>query len=199
GGEIHEGRSMSGREMDFYDAKGAVESALEAIGVSASRFEAEDVKHLRRGQSASIMVGEHKVGFIGRLNEEISANYKFRQPVYVAEVDLQTVLDHATEPVHYAPLPRYPSIVRDVSFLVDRGLLFDSIRETALNERPAILQGVSFVDVYEGKGLGENERSLTIRFAYRSDDRTLVEDEVTTAHDAILARLESSLGVRQRT
>jgi phenylalanyl-tRNA synthetase beta chain len=199
GGEIQHGRSMPVRELDFYDAKGAVESTLEAVGISHSRFEAEDVKHLRKGQSASITVGEEKVGFIGRLNEEISANYKFRQPVYVAEIDLDRVLDQAAEPSRYTPLPRYPSIVRDVSFLIDRGVFFDAIHETAMQDRPEILQSVNFVDVYEGKGLGENERSLTIRFEYRSDERTLVEEEVTAAHDAILAKLGSNLGIRQRS
>lgn len=198
GGELNEDRSMAVRELDFYDAKGALESALDALGAPQPRFDADDVKHLRKGQAASVTVGERKVGFIGRLNEEIAGNYKFRQPVYVAEIDLQAVLEETPEPVRYTPLPKYPSVVRDVSFIVDRGLSFDAIRTSALESRPAILRSVDFVDVFEGKGLGENERSLTLRFSYRSDERTLVEDEVNTAHEAILAKLDTDLGVRQR-
>jgi phenylalanyl-tRNA synthetase beta chain len=198
GGHINEGRSMAIRELDFFDAKGAVEAALDVAGAPEARFEAEDVKHLRRGQAASITVGEQKVGFLGRLSEDIAASYKFKQPVYVAEIDLQAVLEQAPEPARYAPLPKYPSVVRDVSFIVDRGTTFDSIKTTAKASAPEILRSVEFVDLFEGKGLGENERSLTVRFSYRSDDRTLVEEEVNEAHEAILAPLADKLGVRQR-
>jgi phenylalanyl-tRNA synthetase beta chain len=85
-----------------------------------------------------------------------------------------------------------------VSFIVDRGTTFDSIKTTAEACAPEILRSVEFVDVFEGKGLGENERSLTIRFSYRSDGRTLVEEEVNEAHQAILAPLADKLGIRQR-
>lgn len=195
GGEMNEGRSMAARELDFYDAKGALESALEEVGATNPRFDTADVKHLRKGQAASVTVGERKVGFIGRINEEISANYKFRQPVYVAEIDLQAVLERTAEPVLYTALPRYPSIIRDVSFLVERSMQFDLVRQTALLDRPELLDSISFVDLFEGKGLGDNERSLTIRFEYRSSERTLIEEEVSAVHDSIIARLEFKLGV----
>lgn len=198
GGLIGEGRQLAARELDFYDAKGAVESALEAIGVSSATFAAEDALHLRRGQSASIKVGTRTVGTVGRINEEIASNYKFKQPVYVAEIDLQAVLEQTPEPVRYTPLPKYPSVVRDVSFVVDRGMEFGSIRSIVLRDKPEMLSSISFVDVFEGKGLGENERSLTVRFAYRSPDRTLVEQEVSDLHDAIVATLESELGITIR-
>ena len=198
GGQVNEGRAMAVRELDFFDAKGSVEAALEAAGAAEARFDAEDVKHLRRGQSASITVGERKVGFLGRLNEELAANYKFKQPVYVGEIDLQAVLEQAPEPARYAPLPKFPSVVRDVSFVVDRGTAYESIRQIAVSNAPAILRSVDFVDVFEGKGLGDEERSLTIRFSYRADDRTLVEEEVNEAHQAVLARLSDALGVRPR-
>jgi phenylalanyl-tRNA synthetase beta chain len=198
GGQLNEGRSMAVRELDFFDAKGAVEAALEVAGAPGADFDAEDVRHLRLGQAAGITVGERKVGFVGRLNEEIAANYKFKQPVYVAEIDLQAVLEQTPQPARYAPLQKYPSIVRDVSFVVDRGTTYGSIRRAAETEAPAILRSVEFVDVFEGKGMAENERSLTVRFSYRSDDRTLVEEEVSEAHQKVLSRLADVVGVQQR-
>ena len=198
GGQLNEARSTAIRDLDFFDAKGAVEAALEAAGAPEAFFSAEDVKHLRPGQAASIAVGERNVGYVGRLNEAITGIYKFKQPVYVAEIDLQAVLEQSPDPARYAPLPKYPSVVRDVSFIVDRGTTFGSIKGTAEINAPEILRSIDFVDVFEGKGLGEDERSLTIRFSYRSEDSTLVEDEVNGAHQAILDRLTESLGVRQR-
>lgn len=198
GGLVGEGRQLAARELDFYDAKGAVEAALETVGISSAAFAADDVAHLRRGQAASIKIGPHIVGSVGRINEEIASNYKFKQPVYVAEIDLQAVLEQAPEPVRYTPLPKYPSVVRDVSFVVDRSMEFEAIRSIVLRDKPEMLSSISFVDVFEGKGLSDNERSLTVRFAYRSPDRTLVEQEVSDLHDAIVATLESELGVTIR-
>lgn len=198
GGEINEARSMSLRPLDFFDAKGALESVLTAAGVSDPNFVEEEVKHLRNGQTASVIVGEHKVGFIGRLNEEIEANYKFRQPVYVAEIDLQSVLARTPEPVRYTPLPKYPSVIRDVSFILDRSVSFGAIRDLGFSERPDLLQSITFVDLFEGKGLEENERSLTVRFSYQSNERTLTEDEVNAKHSNLVRRLETQLNIRQR-
>jgi phenylalanyl-tRNA synthetase beta chain len=199
GGVLNENRSMPVRELDIFDAKGSLELALDAVGVNDVSFAAADVKHLRRGQSATIFVGEKQIGYLGRLNEEIAANYKFKQPVFVAEIDLQSVLEREPAPVRYRPLPKFPAIVRDVSFVVDRTMAYQSIKQTALDSGVELLRSVDFVDVFEGKGLGDDERSLTLRFTYRSDERTLIEDEVTNAHEKVLEHLAANLGVRQRS
>ncbi|MBV9215279.1 MAG: phenylalanine--tRNA ligase subunit beta, partial [Acidobacteria bacterium] len=123
---------------------------------------------------------------------------KFRQPVYVAEIDLETALKAPTSGVAYRPLDRYPGISRDVSLLVKRDLDFNSIRSTIREMNFELCTSVDFVDVYEGKGLAEDERSITIRLEYRSPERTLVEDEVNAVHQQILTSLERTLPVKQR-
>ena len=78
-------------------------------------------------------------------------------------------------------------------------MAFGAIKQSAIESGVEMLRSVEFVDVFEGKGLGDDERSLTMRFTYRSDERTLIEDEVTSAHEQVLKHLDTSLGVRQRT
>jgi phenylalanyl-tRNA synthetase beta chain len=198
GSETYANRAMTQRELDFYDAKGAIESALEAVGFSNLVFSAVDAKHLRKGQSAQISSGGKKVGSIGRLNEELTADYKFKQPVYVAELDLQALLDAETLPDLYHALPKYPSVVRDVSLLVNRAMTFEEIRASILAQGRELCRAVRFVDVYEGKGMAPDERSLTIRLEYRSDERTLIESEVDAVHGELLAALEKDLNIRPR-
>ncbi len=198
GSEINEQRAMPVRELDFYDAKGAVESVLDAVGVAEVDFIAAEVEHLQRGQSAEIKAGDKVIGSVGRLNAEIAGDYKFKQPVYVAEIDLQTALAAATKPVVYAALPKYPSVVRDVSLLVKRDFNFSSISETIAAAETELRPRISFVDLYEGKGLEEDERSLTVRFEYRSETGTLTEEVVDAAHTNILEHISKSLGIRPR-
>ncbi|HVE59366.1 MAG TPA: phenylalanine--tRNA ligase subunit beta [Pyrinomonadaceae bacterium] len=198
GSETFENKAMAAREFDFYDAKGALENALNATNAPNLEFSAADVKHLRKGQSAEISLNGKTVGTIGRLNDEISQNYKFRQPVFVAEIDLQTVLAEKEPPVLYHPLPIYPSVERDVSFLVKRSVSFAEIKQAIENEGFELLRKVEFVDVYEGKGVADDERSLTIRLIYRSDERTLIESEVESVHKQILQKTEEKFGAKQR-
>jgi phenylalanyl-tRNA synthetase beta chain len=198
GGEVLEKRAMTSRELDFYDAKGSVEAALAAAGFADAEFTAVELGHLRKGQAASIAINGKAVGSIGRLNEEISANYKFKQPVYVAEIDLQAVLAEADSPILYRALPKYPSVVRDVSFIVNRSVSFADIQNDIPAENRALCRSVDFVDIYEGKGIDADERSITIRFEYRSDERTLMDADVDAVHEELVSDLETKLGIRRR-
>jgi phenylalanyl-tRNA synthetase beta chain len=198
GGEISSGRTMTTRELDFYDAKGAVEAALDAVGFPEAEFAAADIKHLRKGQTASVFVGGKNVGYLGRLSDEIAAEYKFKQPVFVAELDLQTILAEKPAQALYRPLPKYPSVVRDVSLLVKRNSSFAEIRRAIEEQNAELCRSVEFVDVYEGKGIADDERSITIRLEYQSPERTLIDEEVDAVHASIIENLENKLGAKQR-
>lgn len=199
GGDISQNKKLANRELDFFDAKGAIEAALDAAGFSCVEFTAGDVKHLRCGQSAAILSGGQEIGNVGRLADTIAADYKFKQPVYVAELNLQTGLSTPRQQAIYAPLVRYPAISRDVTFTAKRDVTFDSIRRSANDQKHELCRNVDFVDLYEGKGLASDERAITIRLEYRSDERTLIEDEVEVLHQQILAKIQQDLPVSLRT
>ena len=198
GGEIYQDRAMPSRELDFYDAKGAVEASLTTLGVSDVKFVAAEIKHLRAGQAASIHINEITVGFLGRLSDEIAASYKFKQPVFVAEINLGAVLELPVDTSRYQQLSKFPSITRDVSFVAKRNISFGEIVDAIEQENFELCRNIGFVDVYEGKGMAEDERSITVRLEYRSDERTLVEAEVENLHQRILATIEQKLGIRPR-
>ncbi|HLM61444.1 MAG TPA: hypothetical protein VK308_11630, partial [Pyrinomonadaceae bacterium] len=198
GSELAENKAMPLREFDFYDAKGVLETAISALNLPALDFQPKNITHLRTGQSAEVSLNGKAVGAIGRLNDEIAAGYKFRQPIFVAEVDLQTLLSAGERIIVYRPLPIYPSSARDVSLLVKRGVNFADIKRAIVEQNFELCRSVEFVDVYEGKGVADDERSITIRLEYRSDERTLLDEEVETINGQILNVLESNLGAKQR-
>jgi phenylalanyl-tRNA synthetase beta chain len=198
GGEVLENRAVISRELDFYDLKGAIESALDSVGIINAEFSTDTAKHLQKGQTASVSVNGKKIGFLGRLSDEIAANYKFKQAVYIGEIDLQTVLAEARTPVLYHPLPKFPASLRDISLLAKRSVSFDAIKNTISESKPELLQSVAFVDVYEGKGIADDERSITIRLEYRNNERTLTDEEVDKVHAQILAELENKTGAKLR-
>jgi len=117
----------------------------------------------------------------------------------VAELNLEAVLALPETAVNYRPLPKYPGISRDVSFVAERNVTFEAVRDEIMADKPDLCRSVDFVDVYEGKGLADNERSITIRFEYRSDDRTLTEEDVDPIHQRLIDSVIQKLGMRLRT
>lgn len=198
GGERLANYAEPSGELDFYSAKGALEAAISAMKLPDLEFRAARLKHLRDGQAAEIYLDGEKVGTVGRLADEIAANYKFRQPVFLAEVDLQKLLEAKPEPILYRPLPRFPAITRDVSFLIRRSVSFGEIRDFVRSQNFELCRNVEFVGIYEGKVVADNERSLTVRLEYRSDNLTLQDEDAETVHRQIVAAIEEKFGAKLR-
>ncbi|HKQ52614.1 MAG TPA: phenylalanine--tRNA ligase subunit beta [Pyrinomonadaceae bacterium] len=196
---IEEGHAGGARELDFYDLKGALEAAVDAMNLRPLRYEPARARHLRDGQAARVLLDDGRViGVLGRLDESVAALYKFRQPVYVAEVDLSALVEAEEMPVVYRPLARYPAVVRDVSLLVGRGAALAEMLDAVAQERVENCRGAKLVDVYEGQNLPAGKRSVTLRIEYRADDRTLRDEEVDEMHALLVRALEEKFGAQQR-
>src|SRR5574341_639375 len=198
GGLMLENRPQPDRELDFYDVKGALEAAIEAINLPPLDFAAVQVKHLRPGQAAALSLNGTRVGSIGRLSDTVAAEHKFRQPVFVAEVDFTALLEAKELPVLYSPLARFPSIVRDLSLLVDRRVSLADLLRAIEEQHPAHFAGAAFVGTYEGQGIPDDKRSITLRLEYRADDRTLRDDEVDAIHWPVVEALKQRFNAEVR-
>lgn len=199
GGEMNQDRSLPARQTDFYDAKGALENALDAIGTDSPLFSATDVRHLVKGQSAAVSINGEVIGSIGKLSEEIAANYKFKQPIYVGEIDLQAVLEKDPQPISYRPLPKYPAVLRDVTLLVTGKVTFGDVAATIMSAGGSLCRNVTYVDLYEDKKSASNERSLTVRMEFRRPDGTLTDAEVDAAFNSILRKLDEVLHISPKS
>ena len=199
GNEVLENKVLPVRALDFYDAKGAVEAAIGALNLPPLEFTAGEFKHLQKGQTAEILSNGKSIGAIGRLSARIAAEYKFRQPVFVAEIDLETLLLARQQTIIYKPLAVYPSIVRDASLLIKRNVSFAEIQAAIYQLNFELCRSVGFVDVYEGSGIKDDERSITIRLNYRSSERTLLDEEVDSIHKEILQLIEVKFGTIERS
>ena len=199
GGALEENRAQPERELDFFDLKGALEAAVDWMNLSPLRFAPGSARHLRAGQTALISSGDGKaIGTIGRLAENVASSYKFRQPVYVLELDLDALLSGPAKAIQYSPLPRYPSVTRDISLLVDRKVTLDEIFATVDKQHVADCRSVKLVGTFEGGNIESSKRSVTLRLEYRSDERTLRDEEVEAYHSRLTAALLETFGAEQR-
>jgi phenylalanyl-tRNA synthetase beta chain len=199
GGAVEANKARAERELDFFDVKGAFETAVDWMGLDPLSFTQTEATHLRTGQSAAIKLGDGtELGTIGRLAESVAANYKFRYPVYVMEIDLETLLNGPARIVQYASLPRYPSVVRDISLLLNRSVALDDLLNAVKEKRVADFHGVKLVGTFEGGNIPLSKRSVTLRLEYRSDERTLRDEEVEERHAQLTSSLLETFAAQQR-
>jgi phenylalanyl-tRNA synthetase beta chain len=119
------------------------------------------------------------------------------EEIYVGEIDLELVPAEKGD-VRAAALPRYPSIVRDISVLVDEALPAAAVRGTIRSQAPDTLASIVEFDRYQGKGVPEGRISLSLRLTFRAPDRTLTDDEAQAATERIVEALRSAHGAERR-
>jgi len=199
GGALEESRAQAERELDFFDLKGALEAAVDWMNLSTLKFTQTSARHLRMGQTALIKLADDtEIGTIGRLAENVAASYKFRQPVYVAELNLDALLRGPAKLIQYSPLPRYPSVTRDISLLVNRNVAIEEIFKAVNEQHVPDCRSVKLVGTFEGGNIPPSKRSITIRLEYRSDERTLRDEEVEERHSRLTSVLLAAFAAEQR-
>ena len=192
--------SGGAREVDFFDMKGVVERVGDALRLELTT-EAHGENWLVAGRSAAILAAGTRVGVVGQLAPAIADAHGLpsNDAVYVAEIDLDAADAIAPKDEgRVEPLPRYPSVTRDISILVDAALPADSVRATIRDAAPAILVQVREFDRYQGKGVPEGQVSLSLRLTFRASDRTLTDSEIQIVMDGILAALKERHAAQQR-
>ncbi|HST21071.1 MAG TPA: phenylalanine--tRNA ligase subunit beta [Blastocatellia bacterium] len=197
-GEVATDNWRGARQVDFYDLAGAIESVASSLSISGFTIERASVEYLHPGQSAALSRDGVEVARYGRLHPRIASLYKFRQPVYIGEIEFEKLLEIPADEVRYSALPRLPASSRDVSALVpDTAMWGDiekAIRELGISE----IVEVRVFDMYKGKEVPEGMRSLAFRVTYRGKGRTLTDEEVAVMHGRVRQLLESRFGAQLR-
>jgi len=188
------------RDVDFFDMKGTVERVADALRLDV-RTEAHQEDWLVPGRSAAIFADGVRIGVLGQLAPTIAEAHglPMLDAVYVAEIDLDDADTAAPKQEgRVEPLPRHPSVTRDVSILIDETLAADAVRATVRAAAPPTLVHIREFDRYQGKGVPEGKISLSLHLTFRASDRTLTDAEVQNAMDAIVASLKDRHGAIQR-
>ena len=200
--------SAPDRAVDLFDIKGLVERTCDALGVTPL-FERTDSGVLVMGRASRVTAtspttGQQvSLGALGQLAPTIATTRGFPSTgdeVYVAELDLAALASVAVDrdQSHAAPVPRYPSVIRDLALIVDSTLPAAAVRGTIQAAAPKTLVRVREFDCYVGKGVPNGFVSLALRLTFRASDRTLTDVEAQTSVDAVVAALADHHGATLR-
>jgi len=181
--------------LDFFDAKGMVENLLNQLGLKAS-FDIGDDEILFPGRGANIIVEDDKVGIVGDVHPRVAQTFELSNTICLIEIDLEKLLAKITGIKEYQPIPRFPSVTRDIALVVDEQVSYRTV-ENIIQSFPLVTQTTLF-DLYRGKQIPDGKKSFAIRIVYQSPSHTLTDEEVDQTQEQMLARLNQELGATLR-
>lgn len=181
---------------DFFDLKGAVEQLLEFTGAQGVSFEPGDDPVLHPGQRAAIVAGSTPVGRLGRLHPELEHRLDVGPEVYVFELLRDAVLSY--RPRKYRAISRMPSVRRDLALVVNESVTAGEVRSTLADALGDILVDLRLFDVYRGKSIDSNEKSIAVGLTFQHPSATLTEGDISGHVTKAVAALQSRLGARLR-
>jgi phenylalanyl-tRNA synthetase beta chain len=182
--------------IDFFVAKGVVESILSRLGL-VGRFEEGEDESLCPGRSASVIIGDDKLGMIGELQPKVSGAFELSENAYLIEIDLDKLSSFTTALKKYQPIPRYPSTSRDIALLVDEQITYQQI--CAIIQNLSLVNSVALFDLYVGEQVPAGKKSLAFRIVYQSSTQTLTDNEVDKVQQQILDKLQRDLKATLRS
>ncbi len=184
--------------VTYYTLKGVLESLLAELRVPEAEFRSAQASWLHPGRAASLTLGGHAIGTLGELHPDLSRALDLPAITCIAEVDLEALLEHAVLQPRFVPPPRYPSMRRDISFVVDAGVPVAEVEAAIRRAGRPLLESVELFDIYTAAPVPEGRRNLAYALSFRSPDRTLTAEEIVETMGAITRALEKGLGAKIR-
>lgn len=181
-------------KLDASDVKGLLEQFLEQFGLRGVAF-------MRRGESTPLLLesatitlgGRLVLGEVGLLSPLLARHYDLRDPVWLAEINLDVLIGKRNAARSFKSLPAFPTIRRDVAMIVPEATTHDAVLAVVRQAKPANLEAVELFDVFRGKHVPAGQKSLAYAFTYRAPDRTLTDAEVNGSHERVVAAFKQSL------
>jgi phenylalanyl-tRNA synthetase beta chain len=186
------------RDVDFFDAKGAVEALMADLGIAWSTGEPVGGP-FHPGRSAFVMVDGERVGVVGEVHPRVSESLDVPGRVAVAELEVDLLMQRATTTVSVDDVPRFPPIRRDLAFVVDRDVAHAQLASAIRDAGGQIVAACALFDVHVGPPLPEGKKSLAFSVDLRDPDRTLEREEADAAIDRIRSRVRDELGGELRS
>ncbi|MCG6923201.1 MAG: phenylalanine--tRNA ligase subunit beta [Acidobacteria bacterium] len=179
------------RPADVFDAKGVLELLFERLGAGPLQLDTGPVRPeiLHPGQSAAVVLGGRAIGWLGALRP---GERQEREPVVVAELALDPILEAAHAVDRFKPLARFPAVERDLSVVADAGFAAAGLVEKVRDAAGRLLRNVEVKDRYVGRPIPAGKVSLMLGLLYQDPERTLTSEEVQASVDAVIRELRTS-------
>ena len=188
---------LNKKQVDFYIIKGIMEEILDYLGYGGRYSLVIDKDkmpdELHPGQSALISLNGDMIGCIGRVHPSLE-----KDGVYVLEIDLDKLLSKKVGKMKYKEVSKFPAVNKDLAVVVDKDVTSEEIAKVIKKAGGSSLSKIDVFDVYTGKGIDENKKSIAYSLTFEKMDRTLTDEEINASLAKIIEMLEKKLGAELR-
>ncbi|MCY3986194.1 MAG: hypothetical protein OXF23_04020, partial [Candidatus Dadabacteria bacterium] len=192
-----------GENFDFFDIKGVLERSLEVLSVdSRVDFGSISADHgfLWPGKSSALLVDGNVLGLVGELHPHLLEKLEISESLYVLELDLSLLSAvYTTFRRKFSPLPKFPSLRRDIALVVDDAVPVREILSVIKKVDCGIIENARVFDIYRGDSLERGKKSVALSLVLRDRERTLTDDDANSLQQDILRSLEKIIGVELRS
>ena len=184
-----------GPKENFFTLKGELEAVFTALRTKKASYCACSTNpSFHPGRCAEVSMDGEVLGYIGQIHPLVAANYSMDCEVYCAEISFTKLMAHLLPDATYTPLPKYPAVSRDLSFVCEEAITVAQAEQTITSAAGKLLRSVKLFDIYRGANLGEGKKSLAFSLELRADDRTLTDADTEPVITKVLAALASECG-----
>jgi phenylalanyl-tRNA synthetase beta chain len=185
-------------ETDFFHIKGTCEALMSQLRYEPWVFQPKEHPVFEKGSVLALSFKGVKVGCLGSVKRSVLEAYSLKKPVYAAELSLEALFAKQPKPFQYVPVPKLPSISRDLSFVVKRDVSFEAVKDELERMSLPYLESYELVDRFTGPSLPKDHVSLSIRFVFRHPGSTLLAGDADKLQQQILANLKAAFNVQLR-
>ena len=188
-----------GANETFFTLKGELEAIFKGLRVKkASYCAVKDNPSYHPGRCAKVTIDGVDVGVIGQVHPLVAKNYGIDVDVYCAEINFTAILGLLLPDATYTPLPKYPSVTRDLALICDEVVTVADVENVITASAGKLLRGVKLFDIYRGVGVPEGKKSMAFSLELRADDRTLTDTDSEQVVTKVLKALEEKLNATLR-
>ena len=175
-------------KVDFYLVKGIVEDLLNYLGFkNRYTFAEANISDMHPGICAKILLDREEIGVIGKINPKIN-----KDDIYLCEISLSKLLSKDIKNIKYKELQKYPSIEKDMAFIVDKNVTSEEMIKVIKKKGSRLLTDVKVFDVYSGENIDENSKSIAYNLTFNDPNKTLTDEEVNLIFENIIKEVENS-------
>ena len=188
-----------GANETFFTLKGEVEAVFAGLRLKKASYTAvKDNPSYHPGRCAKVSIDGVDVGVMGQVHPLVAKNYGIDVDVYCAEISFTKLLQLQLPDATYTPLPKYPSVSRDLSLICDEEITVAQAEDVITAAAGKLLRGVKLFDIYRGVGVPEGKKSMAFSLELRADDRTLTDTDSETVVSKVLSALKENLNATLR-
>lgn len=185
------------KAVDFYLVKGIIEGLFDYLAIEIE-FKQAVIDDMHPGRAATIYVNGELIGFMGQIHPSL-AKEKDLKKTFVFDLNLTYLLAIKRPELVYTPIPKYPSILRDIAVVVDESVQAGEIQATIKAVGEPLVKQVEAFDVYTGEGLEANEKSIAFNLHYLDPEKTLTDSEVDASFDEVVEAVKTKHNAKVRS